>query len=167
MNLIPVQYRLAAKLLARLAGLAAVVFALWWAYTAIWGRGAAHVQAKWDQAVVAAERAAKRERDRRAAEMAAIDQRHLKQLQEKTDEIERLRSDVAAGRSRLRVAARCPVQAPAGPGVGAGAAAEPGAAAGSTGDAYLDPAAEPAYFALKAGLVKQREQLLACQALLQ
>lgn len=63
MNLIPVQYRVAAKLLARVVAVAAVVLALCLVYSTIWQRGADHVQAKWDKAVADAALAASQRKE--------------------------------------------------------------------------------------------------------
>jgi len=72
------------------------------------------------------------------------------------DENRRLRDAVAAGDVRLRVAARCP----AGPGLPA-TAAGPGLDHGA--GAELDPAARPAYHALREGLERVGGKLAACQ----
>lgn len=168
MNPIPPRYRLAAKGIAAAIVATALALLVLFAYEWSWHRGADHVQAEWDKAVDKAQIDAAALERKHAQAIAEIDRTHTAALKEKTDEVSALRARVAAGAVRLRVAARCPAvpATSAGAGVDHGKADGPDPVAGPTGDAYLDPAAEPAYFALKDGLARQREQLLACQSIL-
>lgn len=167
MNLIPPQYRLAAKGIAATIVATALALLVLFAYEWSWHRGADHVQAEWDKAVAKAKIEAAALERQRAEDIADIDRTHTAALKEKADEISALRARVAAGTERLRVAARCPtVQPAAGAGVDHGKADGPAAVPGQPGDAYLDPAAEPSYFALRDGIAHQREQLQACQSIL-
>lgn len=110
---------------------------------------------------IAAEQLAKAEAKAREVErqwQAAAEQmanEGYKALQEKERENARLRDAVESGRQRLRVAAKCPSvpQSPDSAGVDNGGAAE------------LDASARPAYYALRAGIAKQHEQLKACQGI--
>ena len=132
-----------------------------------WWYGSSHTERAWQARVAAQEHQWAAWSAKQSERIATIDRERTASLKEKTDEIARLRAAVATGAVRLRVAARCPVLAtPAGAGVGDGVANRPDPVAGPTGDAYLDPEAEPAYFALKEGLAQQAEQLRACQAIL-
>lgn len=168
MNIIPPQYRLAAKGIAATIVATALALLVLFAYEWVWHRGADSVQAKWDTTIALQVKQAAENRVLRAAAIAAIDLEHTRTLKEKSDEIAALRASIAAGTVRLRVAARCPdlPATPAGAGVGDGEAHRSDPVAGPAGGPYLDPAAEPAYFALKDGLIRQREQLLACQEIL-
>lgn len=150
--MIPLRYRLAAKL----AGVAAIAAALWALYSWIWDQGAAHVQAQWDLAVTEAQLDSLRVAQQRQAAIAATDQQHTEALREKDHEIARLRAAVAAGTVRLRVNATCPgVPTAAGdPGVDPGPAPE------------LGRAAVEDYFVLRDGINRQYEQLTACQSIL-
>lgn len=167
MNLIPAQYRRAAAAIIGAAAATALALLVLFAYEWSWHRGADHVQGEWDKAVAKEQIDAAAIERRKAEAIADIDRKHTAALKEKTDEIADLRARVAAGTARLRVAAHCPVQ-PAAPGAGVdhGEADRPAAVPGQPGDAYLDPAAEPAYFALKGGIAHQRAQLMACQEIL-
>lgn len=100
----------------------------------------------------------KQEQDNQA-QVAIAESIAYSALQEKQHELEKLRADVAAGNRRLRVKAVCP-SVPAAP----GAAQDPGVDHG--GAAFLDPAAEPAYFALRAGIEQVEGQLAGCQGVL-
>lgn len=84
---------------------------------------------------------------------AATDSTHYKKLRRLEHENAVLRADVERGRVRLRVAAVCP----SGQGEGAGTGLDHG------GAPELDPAARPAYFALREGIILQQQQLKACQ----
>lgn len=72
MNLIPPQYRVAAALGLRLAAVAAVVLAVWAAYSWAWNRGADHVQGQWDAAVLKQQAAAAKTGEKRAAETVKV-----------------------------------------------------------------------------------------------
>lgn len=88
---------------------------------------------------------------------ASIDELGTQALREKQIEIDRLRADLAADRSRLRVKARCPAavpEAPTAPSLGGGEGA------------VLDPGAEQDYLALREGIGRLEVKLDACQNLL-
>lgn len=108
----------------------------------------------------AAQEAEYRKRERELADQIAfVEQTGYALLQEKIHENEKLRAAVDAGAVRLRVKARCP-SLPAAP------EGAPGAGVDTGGTAELDPAARPAYFALRDGIEKNAAQLTACQNVL-
>lgn len=115
-------------------------------------------------AATAALQADKQNREREqvlADAIAMIDADHTWEMRKAHEENDRLRGAVDAGAVRLRVAARCPDPDAAGlPRPAAGAGVDHG-----TG-AELDPAARPAYFALRGGLNRKKAQLAACQRIL-
>ncbi len=85
-----------------------------------------------------------------------IDIAKTRELEDARSKNDRLARAVAAGAQQLRVAAQCP----------AGAGLPGAAAAGGLdhgGAAELAAAARPDYFALRAGIERQRLQLEACQ----
>lgn len=90
-----------------------------------------------------------------AERINANDRAAIVRLREAKDANDRLSAAVAAGERRLRVAAKCP-----------GATSAAGAGVDHAGTAELDPAARPAYFALRDGIDQQRQQLMACQGVL-
>lgn len=107
------------------------------------------------QAEVISAAALGQERERVLADaFALIDATHTKEREAARAENDRLRADVERGAVRLRVAARCPSVLSA-PGIGAGL--------GDGAAAELAADARPDYFALRAGIVGQRTQLMACQ----
>lgn len=93
---------------------------------------------------------------------ASVDTEGQKQLKEKQDEIDRLRTRVGNGSTGLRVPVVCKAQ-PAVPG-GEGTPASPGVDTPTTGE--LAESARQDYFALRQGIVDQYVQLTACQGLL-
>ena len=103
------------------------------------------------QAVVA-------EDDARKAAVAALDEKHTKELNHEKRKLETLQSDVRAGRVGLRVNAKCP--APAGTGV----SQAPGATSVvDAGGPRLTDSAERDYFSLRAGIETARQQIAGLQ----
>ena len=99
------------------------------------------------QAVVA-------EDDARKAAVAALDEKHTKELNHEKRKLEALRSDVRTGRVGLRVNATC---TPA-----AGTDVPPAASAASVVDAtgpQLTDSAQRDYFTLRAGIETSRQQI--------
>lgn len=144
MNIIPLPYRLLA-----LAALLAV-FGLW-----CWTKGADHADGEWQVRMAKQERMYDERHQKLARDIHTADVKHHTELEKKREENDRLRAAVAAGTVRLRLAASCPSQAPAGsPGVDHG------------GEPVLDRAAEQAYFALRDGIARKEQQLKACQEIL-
>lgn len=116
-----------------------------------WVGGCIHTGHKWELRQAKQAAAADARYLKLAQSFADTDQRHTQELRRLQDENARLSAAVSSGAVRLRVAAKCPVQAAAaGAGVDHGEAPE------------LDPSARPTYFALRAGLDRQLEQLNAC-----
>lgn len=99
---------------------------------------------------------AHQERQRLADKIARLDADGIQRLQEAQNENDRLAAAVRDGAVRLRVAATCPAV----PGASAGAGV------GDAGAAELDAAARPTYHAIRDGIGRQREQLIACQGIL-
>lgn len=121
-------------------------------------RDAAEVKAA---TAIANTTASEQARDREqvlADAIAIIDAEQTAERSKDHEEIDRLSGALAADTAGLRVAAHCTAagmpDASPGPGMGAGTSAE------------LETAARPAYLALRRGLADQRQQLLACQAVL-
>ena len=103
------------------------------------------------QAVVA-------EDDARKTAVAALDEKHTKELNHEKRKLETLQSDVRAGRVGLRVNAKCPAP------TGAGVPQAPGAT--SVADAAgprLTDAAERDYFSLRTGIETARQQIAGLQ----
>ena len=99
------------------------------------------------QAVVA-------EDDARKAAVAALDEKHTKELNDEKAKLEKLRADVAAGRVGLRVNATCTPTA--------GTDVPPAASAASVVDAtgpQLTDSAQRDYFTLRAGIETSRKQI--------
>lgn len=90
-----------------------------------------------------------------AAALTQIDRDRLKELKDAQDQVDRLAADVAAGRVRLVVQGLCG---------GAGAAGAGTAGLDGGGTCELDPASRQDYFALRAGIERQRTDLLKCLA---
>lgn len=110
-----------------------------------------------DAATEASEKARKTEKDWQA-KLAERDEQHLKEMQNAKQENERLRAAVDAGVVQLRVRAKCPA-APAS--VVRSAAPAPGVDDGGTVE--LDAGARQHYFALRAGIKRDREMILGLQ----
>ncbi len=123
---------------------------------------AAHEKTKADHAIqlktisdtaLASQMSVTQARDEKAARDAQADAKIYGELRAAEQQINRLMADVDAGRQRLRIAAKCPVRV------------DPMSEAGSTsglddGDApELDPAARPAYRALREGVERVTAQL--------
>lgn len=108
-------------------------------------------------AALSAQQDAARARDEAARVIAELDARHHQALRERDDAIDRLMADVAAGRQRLLVAARCAA--------GAGGVSDSSSASGMDDGARaeLDSSARPAYQALRRGIERCTEQLSALQ----
>ena len=103
------------------------------------------------QAVVAEDEA-------RKAAVAALDEKHTKELNHEKRKLETLQSDVRAGRVGLRVNATC---TPA-----AGTDVPPSASAASVADAdgpRLTDSAQRDYFTLRAGIETARQQIAGLQ----
>lgn len=99
------------------------------------------------QAVVA-------EDDARKAAVAALDEKHTKELNNEKLKLEKLRADVAAGRVGLRVNATCT------PTAGIGVSQAPGATSVvDAGAPRLTDAAERDYFTLHAGALTVKKQV--------
>lgn len=90
-----------------------------------------------------------------SVKLAAIDHQRTAAISEAQNEINQLRSAVAAGSQRLRVRATCP---PAGV---SGTSSSPGV--GDGGSARLAGDAEQDYFTLLSQLTRMEQQLRACQ----
>ncbi|AZV94499.1 lysis protein [Pseudomonas sp. S 311-6] len=98
----------------------------------------------------------------RQTEWAETEARLYGELRNAENDNESLRADVDAGRRRLLVRAACPASSVTGlPDTSTAA----GLGHGATDE--LDPAARPAYFALRSGIERVTAQLEACQARLQ
>ncbi len=95
------------------------------------------------------------DRDRKSDELRTSNDTNLSKLQGARDETNRLRDRVAADAVRLRVRVACPV-------AGVPAASAPSGVADGAG-AELDPAARPAYFALRDALTLAERKLAGCQ----
>ena len=103
------------------------------------------------QAVVA-------EDDVRKAAVAALDEKHTKELNHEKRKLETLRSDVRTGRVGLRVAATCT------PAAGADVSQAPGATSVADADGpRLTDAAERSYFDLRTGIETARSQIAGLQ----
>lgn len=99
------------------------------------------------QAVVA-------EDDARKAAVAALDEKHTKELNNEKLKLEKLRADVAAGRVGLRVNATCT------PTAGTDVSQAPGATSvADAGGPRLTDSAERDYFTLRAGIETSRKQI--------
>ena len=99
------------------------------------------------QAVVA-------EDDARKAAVAALDEKHTKELNHEKRKLETLQSDVRAGRVGLRVNATCT------PAAGTGVSQASGATSVvDAGGPRLTDAAERDYFTLRAGIETARQQI--------
>lgn len=145
-------------MLARLAAIVAVFLAGWWVNGWRWEARVSDMQAAYATATTKASEEAREREQVLADAFAQIDAERTAERTKADDEINRLSGALAAGAVRLHVAGRCPASglpdAPPAASMGAGASPE------------LDAAARPAYLALRRGLADQRQQLLACQALL-
>jgi prophage endopeptidase len=95
-----------------------------------------------------------------ARTVAAVDHQAQQEMTRAQRETDRIAAGVHAGTVRLRVAASCPPRPTPGPDV-PGAAATPGVGDGAS--AELDPAARPAYFALRAGFERCQAALAVMQ----
>ena len=103
------------------------------------------------QAVVA-------EDDARKAAVAALDEKHTKELNHEKRKLETLQSDVRAGRVGLRVNATCT------PAAGTGVSQASGATSVvDAGGPRLTDAAERDYFTLRAGIETARQQIAGLQ----
>ena len=146
--LTPAQIRVALA-----AGALVVAFGGGWTVNG-WRLTSAHDAERLQAAENAAEslRLAQQSVDAMAARLRASDDAHAAKLRKAQDETNRLRS--AGSSVRLLVNASCPdmPQAASAPGVDSGTRAE------------LDPAARPAYFALRDAIDRAEAQLAACQA---
>ena len=99
------------------------------------------------QAVVA-------EDDARKAAVAALDEKHTKELNHEKRKLETLQSDVRAGRVGLRVNATCT------PAAGTGVSQAPGATSVvDAGAPRLTDSAQRDYFTLRAGIETSRKQI--------
>ena len=103
------------------------------------------------QAVVAEDTA-------RKTAVAALDEKHTKELNDEKAKLETLRGDVAAGRVGLRVNASCPTPA----GVGVPQTTSATGVADAAGP-RLDDAAERDYFRLRDGIATARQQIAGLQ----
>lgn len=99
------------------------------------------------QAVVA-------ESDARKVAVAALDEKHTKELNDEKAKLEKLRADVRTGRVGLRVNATCT------PAAGTGVSTAPAASSvvDATGPRLTDPA-ERDYFTLRTGVETSRKQI--------
>ncbi len=104
------------------------------------------------QAVVAEDAA-------RKAAVAALDEKHTKELNDEKAKLEKLRADVRTGRVGLRVNATCTPAA----GAGVPPATGPTSVADATGPRLTD-AAERDYFTLRTGIETARQQVAGLQA---
>lgn len=93
-------------------------------------------------------------RDALAVQLKASNDARLAAIQKAQDAENALRDRVASGNVRLRIAAHCPNSVPQ-------AASSPGMDSGAGPE--LDPAARPAYFALRTGILAIAGRLAACQ----
>lgn len=127
------------------------------------GEKSAHQKTKADNAVVLRDLAGKTlrayqavvaEDAARKAAVAALDEKHTKELNDEKAKLEKLRADVRTGRVGLRVNATCT------PAAGTGVSQTTGApgVVDATGPRLTD-AAERDYFTLRAGVETSRKQI--------
>lgn len=131
-----------------------------WLETELADAGLAHALSlkQISDTALAAQMSATQARDVRARDIAALDAKHYQALTETKHEIDRLAADVAAGRKRLLVAAKCPAGVDHVPG------ATSSAGLGDGARAELDPTSRPTHYALRRGLARVGEKLDACQS---
>lgn len=144
------------RLIAAAGAIAGAFFAGWLTNGWRWEVRQADLVEQYRAAEALAADAARRQSAEWAAKATDLDRAHTAKLSEAQNEIDALRSAVAAGSKRLRVRATCPPSAslpgaPAAPGVGDGAAPR------------LAADAEQDYFTLLSQLSRMDEQLRACQ----
>jgi len=116
----------------------------------------AEIKSGYDQKLISAQNEAKKAQKKFDDANAKLDAEGSKRLQDKENELIKLRNSVASGAVRLRVAARCSGLPKASSTASVGYETSP----------ELDPTVRPAYFALRSGIVEQTEQLTTCQAIL-
>ena len=100
------------------------------------------------------------QRDALAEQVSQIDQAGTAQLQKAQDENQTLRTRIASGAVRLRIAASCPT----GTQSGTGSTQSPGVDTGT--GATLDASAGQAYSDLRSGITVTETRLTACQEVL-
>lgn len=144
------------RLIAAAGAIAGAFFAGWLTNGWRWEARQADLIEQYRAAEALAADAARKQSAEWAAKAADLDRTHTAKLTEARNEIDALRSAVAAGSKRLHVRATCPPAAglpgtPAAPGVGDGAAPR------------LAADAEQDYFTLLSQLSRMDEQMRACQ----
>lgn len=139
---------------------AALAFAAGWEGNG-WRLGEQHAEERRKTAELAALDIGRAE-DARAvlqSKLDAADRRYTREVAQHAEALNILRRDVESDRVRLRVRATCPPVANL-PASAVGGSVDTGAGA------ELDAAARPDYFALRAGIERQRAQLSACQTVI-
>ena len=140
-----------------------LLLGLAWQQTRVAGEREAHQATKAKNAAVLQDLADKTlkayqavvaEDDARKKAVAALDEKHTKELNDEKAKLEKLRADVAAGRVGLRVNATCT------PAAGTGVPSTTGATsvADATGPRLTD-AAQRDYFTLRTGVETSRKQI--------